>query len=378
MARVAQPAPDGHSRRLPTIANRDFVFVPMTQQRRVTPRHAQFLRHGGDGEQRRQAFKPRLPMEMSRGGKAEELITRLLPVFFRPFHRKPQLQGCGFGRKSRFQPPDLFGPALLALERGVNLGDFIPLPLKMHRRAADSQHPPDFGVGFVQVLADDFEPLPGQGTLPLGFRFGVHKVTVINRNFCREFKHNFIARCAVSVAMVESGMWKWFVARPHPGLLPEEKEKRPPRFWNVMRRDWPDHHPQNEKRECVKSSPGGEDLGEGGRKQIIFARGVKGKRCGCRAAETDSATNKWDRNDFARPPREPFSECGCVEDQPQRLGTWIMLRLVPRHPAHSRAPVRGSELLCKPKAGWTEDDVQNTVLAMNQTGHKPIWPRRRI
>jgi hypothetical protein len=49
----------------------------------------------------------------------------------------------------------------------------------MHRRPADSQHPPDFGVGFVQVPADEFEPLNGQGTLPLQSRFGLHRPAVI-------------------------------------------------------------------------------------------------------------------------------------------------------------------------------------------------------
>ena len=166
----------------------------------MTIRHSQFPRHGGDGEQRGQAFYPLPPIEMSRGGHADELITRHLPVFFRPFHRKPQLQGRGFGRKSRFQPPHLFGPALRALDGGVDLGDFIPLPQRMHSRPADSQHPRDLGVGFVQVPADDFEPLTGQGMLPLGVRVGLHRPAIINRFFCREFKHYSIARFAVSVA----------------------------------------------------------------------------------------------------------------------------------------------------------------------------------
>jgi hypothetical protein len=45
----------------------------------------------------------------------------------------------------------------------------------MHRRPTDSQHPRDLGVGFVQVPADDFEPLNGQGALPLESRFGLHR-----------------------------------------------------------------------------------------------------------------------------------------------------------------------------------------------------------
>jgi hypothetical protein len=53
----------------------------------------------------------------------------------------------------------------------------------MDRRPADSQHPPDLGVGLVQVPADDFEPLTGQGALPLGVRVGLHRPADINRNF---------------------------------------------------------------------------------------------------------------------------------------------------------------------------------------------------
>jgi hypothetical protein len=94
----------------------------------------------------------------------------------------------------------LFGPALLALDSAVDLGDFIPLPQSMHSRPADPQHPPDLGVGFVQVPADDFEPLTGPGMLPLGVRVGLHRPAVIYRIFCREIKHYSIARFAVSVA----------------------------------------------------------------------------------------------------------------------------------------------------------------------------------
>jgi hypothetical protein len=67
----------------------------------------------------------------------------------------------------------------------------------MHSRPSDSQHPRDLGVGFVQVPADDFEPLTGQGMLPLGVRVGLHRPAVIKRIFCREFKHYSIARFAV-------------------------------------------------------------------------------------------------------------------------------------------------------------------------------------
>ena len=189
MVRAGQPMPDRHSRPYQTAAHRDFVFVPVTQQRGMTIRHSQFPRHGGDGEQRGQAFYPLPPMEMSRGGPADELITRHLPIFIRRHHRKPQLQGHSPGRKSRFQFPHLPGDALRALDGAVDLGDFIPLPLKMHRRPADSQHPRDLGVGFVQIPADDFEPLKGQGALPLGFRVGLHGPAIIYRIFCRGFKH---------------------------------------------------------------------------------------------------------------------------------------------------------------------------------------------
>src|ERR1039458_9555347 len=104
MARAVQPAPDGHSRPCQTIANRHFVFVPVTQQRGMTICHSQFPRHGGDGEQRRQTFYPLPPIKMSRGGHAGELelITRHLPVFFRHSHRKSQmLIGLRFTALSR-------------------------------------------------------------------------------------------------------------------------------------------------------------------------------------------------------------------------------------------------------------------------------------
>src|ERR1039458_10693231 len=80
MARVGHPTPDGHARRFMTVANPGFVFVPETQQRGMTIRNLQFPRHGGNGEQRRQAFYPLPPMKMSRAGQAEELITRHLPI----------------------------------------------------------------------------------------------------------------------------------------------------------------------------------------------------------------------------------------------------------------------------------------------------------
>jgi hypothetical protein len=83
----------------------------------------------------------------------------------------------------------LLKPSLHALNGAVDLGDFIPFPLEMHRRPSDSQHPRDLGVGFVQVPADDFEPLNGQGALPLESWFGLHRPADINRTFCWKLKH---------------------------------------------------------------------------------------------------------------------------------------------------------------------------------------------
>lgn len=40
-----------------------------------------------------------------------------------------------------------------------------------------------------QFLADDFEPLNGQGALPFESRFGLHDPAIIYRIFCRGFKH---------------------------------------------------------------------------------------------------------------------------------------------------------------------------------------------
>jgi hypothetical protein len=185
MARVAHPIPDGHSRPHRTGAQRRFVFVPVTQQRGMTIRYSQFPRHGRDGEQRGQAFEPLPPIEMSRGGMADilELVPHLSPVFSHHSQRKPQLQGRGFRRKSRFQPPHLLGEALRALDGAMDLGDFIPATQLMHGRPVETQHPRDLGVGFVQVTADDFEPLTGQGMLPLGVRVDLHRPAFINAFF---------------------------------------------------------------------------------------------------------------------------------------------------------------------------------------------------
>ncbi len=195
MVRAAEPTPDGHSRPYFAAAHLDLVFVAVTQQRGMTIRHTQFPRHGGNGEQRRQTFYPLPPIKVSRGGPADilKLIACHLPIFFYHSHRKPHLRRRSFRRKPRFQPTHSFGNALHALDGAVNFGDFIPFPLKMHRRPSDTQHQRNLGVGFVQIPADDFEPFNSQGTLPLESRFGLHRPADIYRIVCREFKHNSIA-----------------------------------------------------------------------------------------------------------------------------------------------------------------------------------------
>ena len=52
---------------------------------------------------------------------------------------------------------------------------------------------------------------------------------------------------------------------PHPGPLPMEREKRLPRFGNVVRRDWPDGFWKNRNTAMVCPLPGGEETGEGER-----------------------------------------------------------------------------------------------------------------
>ena len=49
-----------------------------------------------------------------------------------------------------------------------------------------------------------------------------------------------------------------FNARPHPGLLPGEKEKRSLRFLDCLRRDSSDGHPKIRNRQCLFPLPGGE------------------------------------------------------------------------------------------------------------------------
>lgn len=185
MAWAGQPIPDGHAHPILPGANRRFVFVPVTQQRGMSIRHSQFPRHGHDGEPRRQAFEPLPPMEMSRDEMADilELIPHLFSVFFHHSQRKSQLQGRGFARKSGFQAPQFFDHALRALDGAVDLGDLIPVPQLMHRRPVDAQQLRDLVVGFVQVTADDFEPLTGPGMLPLGFRVVLHRPAFIKRIF---------------------------------------------------------------------------------------------------------------------------------------------------------------------------------------------------
>ena len=72
--------------------------------------------------------------------------------------------------------------------------------------------------------------------------------------------------------------------RPHPGLTAklvlttvltpalssEEREKRSPRFWQIQAADFTTRHPHDGRRHLVKSSPGGEDLGEGGQWHNYF------------------------------------------------------------------------------------------------------------
>jgi hypothetical protein len=157
--------------------------MPVTQQRGMTICQPQFSRHGGDGEQWRQSVYALSPVKMSRSNPADKLVTSQFPISCNRRQRKLQLQGRGFGRKPRLQFPHLFDPALRALDGTVDFGDFISFPLKMHRRAPYSQHPCNFGVRFVQISADDFEPLTGQGTLPFGIWFGFHKPNIISLIF---------------------------------------------------------------------------------------------------------------------------------------------------------------------------------------------------
>jgi hypothetical protein len=58
-------------------------------------------------------------------------------------------------------------------------------------------------------------------------------------------------------------LWK---VRP----LPQEREKLLPRLWKYKRLDWPSNRSQINMRVSKKSSPGGEDLGEGVFIQTLF------------------------------------------------------------------------------------------------------------
>jgi len=67
---------------------------------------------------------------------------------------------------------------------------FIPFPAENATAVRPtSQHPRDLGIGFCPGSADKFEPLKGQGALPLESRFGVgiDRQTSI-RNFCWKLK----------------------------------------------------------------------------------------------------------------------------------------------------------------------------------------------
>jgi hypothetical protein len=70
----------------------------------------------------------------------------------------------------------------------------------MHGRPVEAQQLRDLGVGFVQVTADDFEPLAGQGMLPRGVRVGLHRPACINHIFCRKLKNFSTARFAAPMA----------------------------------------------------------------------------------------------------------------------------------------------------------------------------------
>ena len=62
------------------------------------------------------------------------------------------------------------------------------------------------------------------------------------------------------------------------------------------------------------------------------------KRCSKDAsAGTKGSCSQWMRKNQKGALHEPPSERGCVEDQPQRVATFGLLRLVPLYPAHSHA-----------------------------------------
>ena len=60
-------------------------------------------------------------------------------------------------------------------------------------------------------------------------------------------------------------MQSWFVVRPHPGPLPRGEGEMFAALLQIRAADFTTRCPQDGKRNLVKSSPGGEDLGEGGR-----------------------------------------------------------------------------------------------------------------
>ena len=69
----------------------------------------------------------------------------------------------------------------------------------------------------------------------------------------------------VVVTQIKTQLKLSLIVRPHPGLLPQEKENPPPVAGNVVRRNWPDHLPKKLKAPPAVPSPGGEGQGEGGR-----------------------------------------------------------------------------------------------------------------
>jgi len=143
MARAVQPAPDGHSRPASNHANRHFVFVPgNTTARRLTIGHSQFPRHGVTVSSGGKLFircRNKKCLAAAAAGELE-LINPSSSRIFSPIPTvSSNWKAAALDRKSRFQPPHLLKASLHAYELvAVDLGDFIPGPLKMHRRPSDS------------------------------------------------------------------------------------------------------------------------------------------------------------------------------------------------------------------------------------------------
>ena len=167
MFRVALMMPDRHPQFLSARAQFGFVSVAMTQQRGVTVRHPQFARHGGDGEKRGQGFETLPPVEISRGRKTQKLITRQPPIFSSQRHGNPQMLRGTIQRTSRLQSPQELQHTLPRLDEGMDFGDSIPLPQLMHGRPVDTHQARNFGIRFVQMLADEFDSPGRLNALPL-------------------------------------------------------------------------------------------------------------------------------------------------------------------------------------------------------------------